>query len=171
MSPPTPRKAEAARPSVLRLANAVGRAAPIRVAVDAAFAGCLHDRFVGGTVNQIQLCYHALRTGAAENFRFTICDPMGLVTRELERRGGSSKWQRSEVLEGVDLFDHFDEAGGRQRLVYLTPDAKEPLDEVSSEDIYVVGGLNNAATGTTLSRALGHGVRAQRLPISEHVAL
>ena len=57
-----------------------------------------------------------------------------------------------------------------EEIVWLSPDAEEPLEAQPERDcIYVVGGLvdRSVAKGQTLRRAIDGGARARRLPIRE----
>ncbi len=56
-------------------------------------------------------------------------------------------------------------------VVYLSPDADEPLDEVLPASVYVVGGIvdRNLSKGLTLGAAEARGARAARLPFEEHL--
>ena len=57
----------------------------------------------------------------------------------------------------------------RDELVWLSPDADEPLLELSSDDVYVVAGLIDKSVIKNHTRNLAHvsGARAVRLPIKE----
>ena len=60
--------------------------------------------------------------------------------------------------------------GAAGRLVYLSPDAPEALEDVSEDDIYIIGGLIDRkykVAGASLSRAAALGARAARLPLLE----
>lgn len=56
-------------------------------------------------------------------------------------------------------------------VVYLSPDADEPLEEVLASEVYVVGGIvdRNLNKGLTLSAAEGGRARAARLPFDEYL--
>ena len=58
------------------------------------------------------------------------------------------------------------------RLVYLSPDAEEVLEEVDADTVYIIGGIVDlAAHGVawSLPKANAAGIRAARLPIREHL--
>lgn len=67
----------------------------------------------------------------------------------------------------LGVFEKYDPAD----VVYLSPDAEEPLDEVVETNIYVVGGIvdRNLHKGLTLGVAEGVSARAVRLPFDEHL--
>lgn len=59
----------------------------------------------------------------------------------------------------------------RASVVYLSPDAEEPLQEVLATEVYVVGGIvdRNLNRGLTLAAADGGRARAVRLPFAEYL--
>lgn len=58
----------------------------------------------------------------------------------------------------------------KDKLVYLTPDSEQPLEELKSDAIYVLGGLVDTSliTGKTLGMAKENGLETARLPVTEH---
>ena len=76
------------------------------------------------------------------------------------------KW-RSEDCEPLPLTALCD-AG---RMVYLSPEADEVLDEVADGFVYVIGGLvdRKVQYGASRSRAEELGIRAARLPLQENL--
>jgi len=59
------------------------------------------------------------------------------------------------------------------KFVYLTGDAQDALQDLSSERIYIIGGIvdKNRHKNLTLSEAKKYAIHAQKLPIREHVSL
>ena len=59
----------------------------------------------------------------------------------------------------------------RSKVVYLSPDAEEPLEEVDVGTTYIVGGLvdETVSKRLTLGRAEEGGITVARLPIEEHM--
>lgn len=78
---------------------------------------------------------------------------------------GAGSWlAHRNPLDVFAVFDH-------RQVVYLSPDAEEPLEEVLATEVYVVGGIvdRNIDKGLTLAAANGGGARAVRLPFDEHL--
>jgi tRNA (guanine9-N1)-methyltransferase len=61
----------------------------------------------------------------------------------------------------------------RHRVVYLSPDATELLDDVHADTVYVVGGIvdHNRLKNTTVAEAKELGLRSARLPIFETIKI
>lgn len=81
------------------------------------------------------------------------------------RSAGAGAWVVNRNPLGVfTVFDPED-------VVYLSPDADEPLGEVVASDIYIVGGIvdRNINRGMTLAAAEGGRARARRLPFDEYL--
>lgn len=78
---------------------------------------------------------------------------------------GAGFWLASRNPLGVfELFD-------RRKVVYLSPDSEEVLEDVVSTEVYVVGGIvdRNVSRGLTLAAAEGGKARAVRLPFDEYL--
>lgn len=83
----------------------------------------------------------------------------------LRRSAGAASWLVDRNPLGVcSVFD-------RAHVIYLSPDAQAPLEDVTTTDVYVVGGIvdRNIEKGLTLAAAEGANVRAVRLPFDEHL--
>lgn len=61
----------------------------------------------------------------------------------------------------------------KEKLVYLTSDSDNVLNELNSNDVYVIGGLvdHNRYKGICFNMAEEKGIRHARLPIKEHLLM
>ena len=79
-----------------------------------------------------------------------------------------SKFQETKILtdKGEEVID-------KSRFVYLTADSPNVIKELSSDDVYIIGGIvdRNRYLNLTLDKANKEGIRHGKLPISEHVKL
>lgn len=68
---------------------------------------------------------------------------------------------------------HFTELFPKEKLVYLSPDAEEAIDEFDRQAVYVLGALVDRYEDNplTFNSAKHHGIRAVRLPLKEHIIL
>jgi tRNA (guanine9-N1)-methyltransferase len=57
-------------------------------------------------------------------------------------------------------------------IVWLSPDAPDPLLSLDAAEVYVIGGIvdRNVKRGATLTRAREEGSQARRLPLDEYAA-
>lgn len=138
-----------------------------RVLIDAAYDHLMTPAEIKSLVQQIVLCY-------SENIgRFPRCRPFrlalgaetgGPVLEELRRRQGCEQWLQQVPPLSVN--------SDNKRLVFLSPDAEEPLTELDDTAIYVIGGLVDyqRTRCASLTRARGLGAAVARLPIVEHAS-
>lgn len=61
----------------------------------------------------------------------------------------------------------------KEKIVYLTSDSDNVLDELSKDDVYIIGGLvdHNRYKGICHENAEKAGIRHARLPIKENIVL
>lgn len=59
----------------------------------------------------------------------------------------------------------------KERLIYLTPNSPNRLNEFNANDVYVIGGLvdNTVTKPTTFAKANEYGLRTARLPLDHWV--
>lgn len=83
---------------------------------------------------------------------------------------GINNWK--VTFTDKSFVDHFGPEK-KERLVYLTSDSSEELEELMPGDIYIIGGLvdHNRHKGLCYERAEEAGIRTARLPIKKYVEL
>jgi tRNA (guanine9-N1)-methyltransferase len=83
---------------------------------------------------------------------------------------GILNWKVTFTNKG--FVDHFG-PDKKDKLVYLSSDSSEELDELVEGDIYIIGGLvdHNRHKGLCYERAEAQGIRTARLPIKKYVEL
>eukprot|EP00929_Paragymnodinium_shiwhaense_P013401 TRINITY_DN121260_c0_g1_i1.p1 TRINITY_DN121260_c0_g1~~TRINITY_DN121260_c0_g1_i1.p1 ORF type:complete len:513 (-),score=108.74 TRINITY_DN121260_c0_g1_i1:741-2279(-) len=144
-----------------RLKTAYHTGAPV-VALNCSFGGDMDYRELTSLAKQLQLCYSAVKAGASlAQLHITSMDNRNPAWDALHKIG-SKKWRV-----------HFHDTPAwytfpREKLVYLSPDADEDLDEVCKDAVYVVGGLVDRAVcrDRSLQQAQEHQAQCvRRLPI------
>lgn len=117
-------------------------------------------------VQQVLYCYGANRK--AEN-------PVSMVlsgvkqgsetAKRLAKQAGFESWP-IDVSEGayIDMYS-------KDRLVYLTADAEDIVEEFDPKKVYIIGGIvdRNRLKGATLLKANEQGIAKAQLPISRHI--
>lgn len=111
--------------------------------------------------------------------RFIYKDPFDIWFCNFDKDSHTGKYMGQKALSNLhsgsmitmknDCFtNHFD----KSRLVYLSPNAKEPLGKITrSDDIYIIGVFNDKGhqKPVTHRKALQLGIRARCLPLDSHV--
>lgn len=74
----------------------------------------------------------------------------------------------------VDIHEkksYIDVVEDKSKLVYLTADSPNLIDDLSTEDIYVIGGIvdHNRFKKLTFNKATEEKIRHGRLPIQENI--
>ncbi|OMJ86075.1 hypothetical protein SteCoe_12513 [Stentor coeruleus] len=119
----------------------------------------------GSLQSQISGSVGFLRKQNPQYFKLLCSNvPEGLVEKLLKR--GAKSWNvqvtQQDIKDIPDLID--------KKIIYLSPDADEPLLEVPENCAFVIGGLVDRTIRSlqSLHRAGNLGVDVKRLPIKEH---
>lgn len=101
---------------------------------------------------------------------FSNWDQESILCKKIMTFNASSVKNHYATKKEGCFTEHFD----KNRLVYLSPDAKVELNEPigSSDDIYIIGAivdLNIAREPHTLRKAQMLGIRTRRLPLTTHL--
>ncbi|ETN68581.1 tRNA (guanine-N(1)-)-methyltransferase [Necator americanus] len=157
-----------------RVANAYRCGAPTLV-IDCRFLPLLSPR--GAELTSIQLKYLISEnrdSSAPWQLYFANFDLSNDKVRRLKRRHLSvidSSSACSPVVLTIDYTHMF----GRERIVYLSPDAEEELEDVDDENVYVLGGIVDRVVERGISRqasleaATSDRVCCKRLPLDKYV--
>jgi ribonuclease P protein 1 len=119
---------------------------------------------------QLQLLYNYNRYQTREPFdlHFTNCNFQMPTMKEIPRfltHYNLPKFMSKFYTESyLNLFP-------KERLVYLTPHAKESLKNYDFDDIYIIGGFVDKSCREPISlvKAKKEGIRSVRLPLDEHI--
>ena len=112
-----------------------------------------------------QLCECVGVAHREDDLAMTYCSFRGDIADEAREFFFSDRWNSVKTDERA-----VEEAFDARDVVYLSPDAPEVLDEVTSDHVYVIGGIVDLCTRgipTSLARATRSNLRARRLPIRE----
>ena len=156
------------------------RAGRLHVAIDCSFEGRMTLRERKSLATQITIC-HGLAADPAHrrHAALALCSLAHdgsaaggppYATRPLLMAAGLGSWQ-GVLSTSHDVRTLAAEASS---IVYLSPDAAEPLDTLREDEVYVIGGLidrKDKACGASLERAAELGARARRLPILEALSV
>eukprot|EP00947_MAST-08B_sp_MAST-8B-sp1_P000275 g275.t1 len=173
-------KAAAARELEARLTRALGGAG-LRLAVDLSFTASQSDRELRSLGKQLSLAYGYIRKQCVRSPpAMYLCSYAGRVKAILDNAGAGSWTVHRREARVAEVFAGAGHAGdGRSRssgscgdIVYLSPDATEPLLSIRPNDVYVIGGIVDRSVTKNLTLAassrIGRRARCVRLPISEY---
>jgi len=135
----------------------------LRVAVDVSFE---QDSARARRSVAKQLCECVGVAHREDSLAMTYCAFDGPIAEESREFFFSDRWAsvKTDARPVEEAFDG-------ERVVYMSPDAADVLDEVASDKVYVVGGIVDLATRgmrTSLASATAREFRCARLPIREY---
>ena len=166
---------------------------PLRVAVDTSYDQD-SQRAIRSVAKQLSECIGVSRRAAkadrAVDVELTFAGWRGTVAAHAVEHFNAARWSGPNLdpRDVQDIFlrgdsseegeeasasgSGFGRTAAAPRLVYLSPDAEEVLDDVDADTVYIIGGIVDlAARGVawSLPKANAAGIRAARLPIREHL--
>ena len=160
-----PATARATAPaSMLALLCAPLGLVPCRVALECSFGGAMNPRERKSLAHQIVRCY-GLNRKALRPLDLHLSG-LGEAAQHPDVLPADGHWQ---AWTDITLVQPSAEERWPGEVVWLTPDASEPLLELDPSAVYVIGGLidRSVASQATLRRAEAHRVSARRLPLRE----
>ena len=121
-----------------------------------------------GLLLQVMYCY-AANNRAEHPCRLTLTGCQGEVLEQLQKLSGFENWRIHRSTEPyLDVF-----ADQKDKLVYLTADSSNLIENLESDKIYIIGGLvdRNRYKDVTFKKAQEQGIATGKLPIGQHVKL
>ncbi|KAK8950312.1 hypothetical protein KSP40_PGU016854 [Platanthera guangdongensis] len=139
-----------------------------KVVIDLEFSGLMSSGEIQSLAHQILYCYAA--NGKCESpAHLWLTGCKGEIGTQLQRISGYDKWIIEK--EEKSYIEQFQDQ--KEKLVYLTADAENTLEELDDSKIYIIGGLvdRNRWKGITMKKANEQGIQSARLPIGDYVKL
>src|SRR3990167_7664442 len=143
-----------------------------RVCIDFSFLN-LMDSFATGSIrNQLACIYQTNLQSTIPMQVYLCCDKQteGAFNNLLEKLSGVEAWSSIALRPSTDVTELYDESKNIP-IVYLSPDADEPLLSVDKNHLYVIGGLCDRDRKHNLTKTKCENLKidCKRLPIAEHV--
>jgi len=144
------------------------------VVLDLEWEEQLSDRELKGLIQQVLYCYGSNRS--ATKPVDLVLSGVSSTSKTLERlnklAGFPHAWPGVTILP-TPYIEHFSDEPDRRRLVYLTADTDNVLQEFEHDGIYIIGGIvdRNRLKGSTKEKADKQGIRTGRLPLQEHIQM
>lgn len=160
-----------------------------RVCIDVSFDDKMTEAEKRKTSKQLLRVY-TLNRRAPKPMPVYFCGmkPDTQMYKIFEKNDGFQHWDVSKgIINSINTFlyspsfhlqvkitpDTYLEEFPKEKIVYLTSDSENVLNELSQDDVYIIGGLvdHNRYKGLCQDNAELAGVRTARLPIKENVIL
>ena len=141
---------------------------PLQICIDLQFGDKMSDKEISHLAGQLRRVY-----GANKSSDHPV--KLSLVNLDENKRLFNILCKKNDGFENYILFrteksltDHFNSI--KEKLIYLTPDAPTPLEDLETDKVYVIGGLvdDSVQKDTTKSYAAHEKIATARLPIQEH---
>lgn len=154
--------------------NALSRAALIgrKLIFDFSYDDYMRKQFIKGICEQIQAAYGLNRFQYDEPFDIWFCN--------FRHTSPSYQMIRKHFFQNLDTTSMITYKSGcpteyfdKEKLLYLSPNAKNRLRDVqNSDDIYIIGAYNDKGSSLPLSfkKAEEMGIRSASLPLDDHLA-
>ncbi|CAM9905622.1 unnamed protein product [Ectocarpus sp. 13 AM-2016] len=146
-----------------RMRRAMDDPNSLRLVIDLNWAESAPGKELSSLVKQLCYVYSRARASLMPP-RLTLTSYQGKAAAALGSAGANSWLVDRNPLGVFTVFEPTE-------IIYLSPDAEEPLDQVLDTNVYVVGGIvdRNLSKGLTLGAAEGARARAARLPFDEYL--
>ena len=139
------------------------------IVLDCRFESHMTNRELSSLDKQLAICYGSTcRAFSPANIVITGVQPESVTQSNLNKHIGVEKWYWTKTAQNVeDMF-----AEQKERLVYLTAESENELEELNDNDIYIIGGIvdHNRLKGLTHQIAQEKGLRTARLPIQKYMS-
>lgn len=158
-----------------------------RVIIDCDFEHLMLEKEVKSLNQQLGYCGNANKTLAQPmNLIFTGIDTQleACLKQNMFENWPIQHFEKVSYLEAHPVKSIYnaqecgkDKEGGlkidKKRLVYLTADSENTIEELDAQDVYIIGGIvdRNRYLNLTLEKAQKEGIRHGKLPIGKHVQL
>jgi len=135
------------------------------IIIDCSFQDLLTQKELNSLCGQIGYC-HSANKKLPIHCKMTITSYRDRVKGKLDKMGLLNWGIITHEKHYLDYYPH-------DKLVYLSGDAEEDIEEVDKNKIYIVGGLvdHNRIVKGTYDQAKKEGIAVKRLPISKYLTL
>lgn len=152
----------------LKFNKAEKNPADISVAIDLSFDDLMTEKDLSSCSSQLMRIYtNNRRAKRPIPVHFTGLIEGGKLFKALDKHEGWMNWDIVRHSESfMELFE-------KDKIIYLTSESEDVLDELEKNAVYIIGGLvdHNHHKCLTYELALKNKIRTARLPLSEHLIM
>ncbi|KAL4440738.1 hypothetical protein ABPG77_000447 [Micractinium sp. CCAP 211/92] len=140
-----------------------------KVVIDLDFADLMREPEQKSICGQLGYSWHA-NCAAQHPLHLVLSSVQGTMKAVLDKQVSGYKNWKATITE-KPYIEHF--ADQRERLVYLTADSDNELQELDPEAIYIIGGIvdRNRHKLLCYNKAEQQGIKHARLPIGDYIKL
>jgi tRNA (guanine9-N1)-methyltransferase len=152
--------------------NELGPHKTITVVLDCSFNELMHSREIVSLTQQVMFCYSLnSNTKLQVPFHLSLTSVQGALLDSFQKYRGSDNW----IIDKTDqhFTQHFQQQHQDKKIIYLTADADEEVNELEEGTVYILGALvdRNRYKNVCKKTAIEHGVRMARFPIGQYLDL
>ena len=141
-----------------------------RICVDCSFDSQMTTKELNSLSNQLRCCYSANRR-SKNPVHFSVSSLGGETLNYLQKIDGfPDKWK----MRAFTCSDKcFSEMHDKSKVVYLTSDSNNEINELDDDKVYIIGGIvdRNRLKRATIDKAENLGLGTAKLPIGQHLQL
>lgn len=140
-----------------------------KVVIDLDFADLMREPEQKSICGQLGYSWHA-NCAAQHPLHLALTSVQGTMKAVLDKQvSGYKNWKAT--ITDKPYIEHF--ADQKERLVYLTADSENELQELDPEAIYIIGGIvdRNRHKLLCYNKAEQQGIKHARLPIGDYIRL
>jgi len=139
-----------------------------RLVIDMGLGSRLEDKEVRSVANQVQMAYGWMRSKCHRPLELHLTSLNPRMESALQRHAGYPRWRigKHQVCYSEVFEEEVD------KLLYLSPDAPEVLQEIDPDKIYIIGGIadTHIQKGLTLRKAQDQGIATACFPLKQYEA-
>lgn len=139
------------------------------ICLDCSFEDVMMKQEINSLSSQIRYCYAANKR-AKHPVHAKATSIGGSTLERLEKVSGFDSWKnRAFDCTPQDLVEAY--GNDKSKLVYLTSDSENTLEELEDGKVYIIGGIvdRNRLQRAAINRAEELGIATARLPISDYL--
>ena len=143
-----------------------GLTSNLRIVIDCEFEGKMSERENKSLISQLKFIYNRIKK-SEKSFNITITGYGGKLEALVEYHNVKEwefNWERKSLLQLIE-----EGVIPREKAVYLSPDASEEVSDITSDYVWIIGGLVDGTVikDATKTKAEELGIKSKRLNVTQ----